>query len=171
VNNFRKMPPTTMIPITLEDPDTKYSVKLVEKLILSHDSRIFRFALPSKEHILGLPTGQHIHVFGEINDRSIARKYTPVTSDDDRGFMDLLVKVYFRNVHPTYPDGGKITQYLDNLKLGDTIDIRGPSGRCVYKGYGEFSLRAKKKKDKHGRNEEKKKRRWSEIGTSDEENS
>nr|XP_019962756.1 PREDICTED: NADH-cytochrome b5 reductase 3-like [Paralichthys olivaceus] len=44
--------------ITLEDPSIKYALRLLDKQIISHDTRKFRFALPSPEHILGLPIGQ-----------------------------------------------------------------------------------------------------------------
>lgn len=42
-----------------------------------------------------------------------------------------------KGVHLKFPDGGKMSQYLDNLKIGDTIDFRGPSGLLVYKGKGK----------------------------------
>ena len=41
------------------------------------------------------------------------------------------VQVYFKNVHPKFPDGGKMSQYLDNLPLGETVDVRGPSGESA----------------------------------------
>ena len=44
--------------ITLEDPNTKYALKLVEKHNISHDTRKFVFALPSENHVLGLPVGE-----------------------------------------------------------------------------------------------------------------
>lgn len=44
-------------PVALQDPNVKYKFKLVDKEVLSHDTRRFRFALPSEEHILGLPVG------------------------------------------------------------------------------------------------------------------
>ena len=50
----------------------------------------------------------------------------------------FLFKVYFKNVHPKYPDGGKMSQYLDSLEIGDTVDIRGPSGKLTYVGRGEL---------------------------------
>ena len=43
--------------ITLEDPNVKYALKLVEKINVSHDTRKFVFSLPSENHILGLPVG------------------------------------------------------------------------------------------------------------------
>lgn len=42
---------------------------------------------------IGLPTGQHIHLSVRINDELIARAYTPVSSDNDVGYMDLVIKV------------------------------------------------------------------------------
>jgi hypothetical protein len=37
--------------------------------------------------------------------------------------------VYFKNVHPKFPDGGKMSQHLNSLKLGDTILMKGPKVR------------------------------------------
>ena len=44
--------------ITLVEPNVKYALKLTDKKELSHDTRRFRFELPSPQHVLGLPTGQ-----------------------------------------------------------------------------------------------------------------
>ncbi len=38
-----------------------------------------------------------------------------------------------------------MSQYLENMKLGETIDVRGPSGLLVYNGQGEFAIKADKK--------------------------
>lgn len=123
----------------------KIPLKLVEKVTISHDTRLFRFQLPSPGHILGLPTGNHVHLSAMIDGKLVVRPYTPVSSDDDLGVMDLVVKVYFKNVHPKFPDGGKMTQYLNDLSIGQTIDVRGPSGNLTYKGNGEFAIRSDKK--------------------------
>jgi len=71
--------------VTLENPNEKYPLKLTQKIVLSHDTRlfrhgstntgpndyslklknnrvIFRFELPSPTHCLGLPIGQHIYL-------------------------------------------------------------------------------------------------------------
>jgi len=132
-------------PTTLKDPKVKYRLKLTEKQIVSHDTRRFRFALPSFEHVLGLPVGQHIYLSANINDNLVVRPYTPVSSDDDKGYFDLVIKVYFRDVHPKFPDGGKMSQHLESLKIGDLIDVRGPSGLLVYNGRGQFAIKADKK--------------------------
>ena len=49
-------------------------------------------------------------------------------------FSCHLSQVYFKDVHPKFPAGGKMTQYLENLKIGDTIDVRGPNGKIEYIG-------------------------------------
>lgn len=40
--------------ITLKDSQAKYALPLIEKEEISHDTRRFRFGLPSDKHILGI---------------------------------------------------------------------------------------------------------------------
>ena len=46
--------------------------------------------------------------------------------------------MYFKNQNPKFPDGGKMSQYLENMDIGDFIDVRGPSGLLQYTGQGEI---------------------------------
>lgn len=39
------------------------------------------------------PAGQHIYLSARIDGNLIVRPYTPVSSDDDKGFVDLVIKV------------------------------------------------------------------------------
>lgn len=80
-------------PILLVDPVVKYSLPLIQKDIISHDTRRFRFGLPTSNHVLGLPIGQHVHLTAKIEEEVVIRSYTPVSSDDDRGHVDLVIKV------------------------------------------------------------------------------
>jgi cytochrome-b5 reductase len=121
--------------ITLQNPDTKYTFTLAHKENVSHDTRLFRFQLPSIKHILGLPVGQHIYLTAHINDELVKRPYTPTTSDDNQGYFDLVIKIY-----PL----GKMTQYLDKLSIGQTVDVSGPSGNIIYKDNGLFDIRSRK---------------------------
>ncbi|KAM4017066.1 NADH-cytochrome b5 reductase 2 [Anomaloglossus baeobatrachus] len=134
-------------PVTLLDPNTKYPLPLIDKQEISHDTRRFRFGLPSSAHILGLPIGQHVYLSAKVNGSLVVRAYTPVSSDEVKGHVDLVVKVYYKKVHPKFPDGGKMSQYLDGLKIGDTVDFRGPNGLLVYKGKGKFAIRPDKKSE------------------------
>lgn len=46
-------------------------------------------------------------------------------------------QVYFKDTHPKFPAGGKMSQYLESMKIGDTIEFRGPNGLLVYQGKGD----------------------------------
>lgn len=50
--------------------------------------------------------------------------------------MDLLLKIYRSNVVPAFPQGGKMTPYLEKLNIGDKINVDGPYGRFGYKAGG-----------------------------------
>ncbi|PRT55785.1 NADH-cytochrome b5 reductase 1 [Wickerhamiella sorbophila] len=96
---------------------------LTQKTVLSHNSAIYRFSLPKKTASLGLPIGQHISISANINGKDIVRSYTPISSDSDKGYFDLLIKAY-----PT----GNVSKYIANLRIGDTIRVRGPKGNFSY---------------------------------------
>lgn len=114
---------------------------LVEKEALSHDTRRFRFALPTPQHVLGLPVGQHVSLrFTDKDGKLVMRSYTPVSSDDAKGYVDLVIKVYFGGVHPKFPDGGKMSQHLESLSIGDTIEVAGPKGKLTYAGKGAIHI-------------------------------
>jgi len=107
------------------------TLPLEEKEVLSHDTRRFRFSLPSKMHELGLPTAQHLFIkLKDAAGANVMRAYTPLGHGP--GYVDFVIKVYFANVHPRFPDGGKLTQLLDEIKVGDTIDVKGPLGEYIF---------------------------------------
>jgi cytochrome-b5 reductase len=58
-----------------------------------------------------------------INEKMTGRSYTPISSDDDKGFFELLVKSY-----PT----GIISKYIDEVAIGDCVSVKGPKGNFVY---------------------------------------
>lgn len=115
------------------DPANYQSFPLTEKTTLSHNTAIYRFALPSPSAVLGLPIGQHISLAAtldvtdpktsEVSRREVVRSYTPISSDHERGYFDLLIKAY-----PT----GNISRHLTTLKIGDVMKVKGPKGAMVY---------------------------------------
>jgi len=144
----------------------RQKLKLVAKTALSHDTFRFRFALPSPKMVLGLPVGKHFKVFapnapgvvpGQWNGRDdaeasaseINRSYTPTSSDDDRGYVELVIKNYERGVVERFPDGGKMSQYMCALSVGDDIALQGPFGAIEYKGAGLFMSFKKELRAKH----------------------
>jgi nitrate reductase (NAD(P)H) len=129
--------------LTTLDPKKKVAVKLISKEELSRDSRRLRFALPSPQHTLGLPIGSHLLVNATIDGTPCMRAYTPTSLDHDVGFVEMVIKVYFKNENPRFPDGGIMSQHLESLNIGDTIDIKGPVGHFEYLGRGKFKLHNK----------------------------
>lgn len=126
-------------------PREKIPCKLVSKDCISHDVRRFRFALPSEDQVLGLPVGKHIFLCAAIDDKLCMRAYTPTSGIDEVGFFELVVKIYFKGVHPKFPNGGLMSQYLDSLPLGATLNVKGPLGHIEYTGRGNFLVHGKPK--------------------------
>lgn len=87
----------------------------------------YRFSLQSPTQILGLPIGQHMSVAATLTvegaPKEIVRSYTPISSDENLGYFDLLIKSY-----PT----GNISKHMGTLSIGDTMKVRGPKGAMVY---------------------------------------
>lgn len=78
----------------LNNSQTKYTISLVDKKVINHNTRCFRFGLPTLDHVLGLPVGQHIQLCANIQNRIVFRCYTPITIDEP-GFVELPIKVIF----------------------------------------------------------------------------
>lgn len=131
---------------TAMDPNEFQPFKLIEKESLSHDTRRFTFALQTPTTRLGLPIGQHISLkFVDKDGKGVQRSYTPTTGDETLGKVTFVIKVYKAGVHPKFPDGGKMSQHLDSLKIGDTIDMKGPKGHLTYLGSGKFTVKLMRK--------------------------
>eukprot|EP00798_Chlamydomonas_sp_ICE-L_P021626 gene21626-28630_t len=134
-------PPATKVDdLCTLNPRQKISLPMIERIEVSHNTRIYRFALPSDKHYLGLPCGKHVFLYATIGGETVMRAYTPISNDDDLGRLDLLIKVYRKDQHPSFPAGGKMSQYLDDLKVGDCITVKGPVGHFVYEGHGQYRM-------------------------------
>ncbi|KAI3621764.1 nadh-cytochrome b5 reductase [Moniliophthora roreri] len=105
------------------DPSKWQEFPLIEKTKISPNTAIYRFALPDKRDVFGLPIGQHISISAEIAGKEIMRSYTPISSDDDLGHFDLLIKSY---------EMGNISRLFSLLKIGDKIRVKGPKGNFNY---------------------------------------
>jgi len=124
-------------------------VPLIKKQAITHDTYLFVFGLPDPEITLGLEVGQHIAIHKVLPTKDnpegeeIKRKYTPTSKVDQKGSFDLVIKIYRANVHPKFPEGGILTQYLESLKIGDKINISGPTGNLTYHGQGLVKIQRK----------------------------
>ena len=73
----------------------------------------------------------------------VCRKYTPISTITQRSQIDYLVKVYRANVHPKFPEGGMMSQYLERMAIGESMLMEGPIGKCIYYGKGNFTINKK----------------------------
>lgn len=88
-----------------------------------------------------------MHVWGrDRNATEVKKPYTPISSPSDLECLKLLIKVYWPT--ETYPDGGRVTQWVDRFKENDFLEISGPVGKCEYMGLGNFHFRRLEKKVK-----------------------
>eukprot|EP01038_Epipyxis_sp_PR26KG_P005180 gene5180-7207_t len=120
------------------NPKIRQPFRVIRKEDISPDTIILTFALNHAKQRLGLPVGQHMLISAKIDDKLTMRAYTPISSDLDLGIFKLLIKVY----HPTaeFPSGGKMSIYLNSLRVGDTIDVKGPLGHVEYASPGCLSI-------------------------------
>ncbi|KAG0088169.1 NADH-cytochrome b5 reductase [Podila epicladia] len=105
------------------DPKEYNKYTLVDKVVVSPNTAMYKFALPHEKDLLNLPIGQHISIMANINGKDISRSYTPTSSSDDIGHFVLCIK--------SYPQGN-ISKMFGELAIGDTINARGPKGQFSY---------------------------------------
>ena len=129
--------PNTGRPLAL-NPKKKQPFRLQGKTVLSHDSFLLDFALQTPEHVLGLPTGKHMFLSNEVNGETVMRRYTPISSNFDVGQVKFVIKAY--RPCERFPNGGKFSQHLDSLQIGDTVDMRGPVGEFEYISNGKYLI-------------------------------
>lgn len=126
----------------------KKKVSVLSKKNVSHDTILLTFSYPGNR--LGIEPGNHVrcHIQNPYIDRLkwnhednfetedvIVRKYTPIAVRP--GEFDLLVKVYDSG-GSKYPDGGRVSQLINRLNPGDTMEISGPVGNHRLMGINRF---------------------------------
>lgn len=95
----------------------------------NHDSSTFVFELPQNA-ASGLTVASALLVKGagegvkDKDGKDVIRPYTPVTSPDTQGHLDLLIK--------KYPNGA-MTNHIHSLKPGDKLSLKGPIDKYQYK--------------------------------------
>lgn len=50
--------------------------------------------------------------------------------------------MYLKNEHPRFPDGGKMSQYLERLPIGGEMEVKGPLGHFHYIGKSRWEPHA-----------------------------
>ena len=118
--------------------------QLYSKTAVSWDTRVFRFKLDCDKQKLGLPTGKHLmmRLRDAKTQEPIIRAYTPISEPSEEGYMDVLVKVYFDSKERR---GGRMSQAMDNMPIGQFMDFKGPIGKFEYIGHGRCDVNGKER--------------------------
>ena len=113
------------------DPKSWVPLKLVKSTPLTKDSAIYSFAFADPEATSGMTVASCLLVKAAIGSEkadgtraNVMRPYTPISRPKAKGHLDLMVKVY-----PT----GKMGNHIKSLKVGDTLDFKGPILKREYK--------------------------------------
>jgi cytochrome-b5 reductase len=95
------------------------SLKLEEVEIVNHNSKRFRFRLPEDDMVSGLHIASAILTkFKPIDaEKPVIRPYTPISDEDAKGYIDLLVKKYAN---------GPMSTHLHDMVPGQRLDVKGP---------------------------------------------
>jgi len=137
-NGFVKMPwIRTSFTSASNNPDTNdkkiafsasefKSFPLISKHVISHNTAIYRFALPTPDHEMGLSTSSCIVARAELDGKQVSRPYTPVTLNNQKGHFDLIIKAYPK-------PGGVMSRHFNDLRIGETIEFKGPFPKIAYK--------------------------------------
>jgi len=97
-------------------------VPLLERLSVSSTTSLLRFGLPDSTAPMGLSTCACVlaraslpKTEGEDEKEDVIRPYTPISTNEQVGSFDLLVKHY---------DDGRMSNHLKSLPVGSTIDFK-----------------------------------------------
>ncbi|KYK58485.1 nadh-cytochrome b5 [Drechmeria coniospora] len=105
--------PTTRLKVFGAGP-AFFSLPLESGEMVNHNTRRLRFRFADKDAVSGLPLTSSVLTFSWPKGRSlpVVRPYTPVTSSDEPGYLEFLVK--------RYPDG-KSSTHLHSLEPGESL--------------------------------------------------
>lgn len=95
------------------------SLKLDNVEVVNHNTKKFRFKLPEDDMISGMEvTSALLTKFKPDGaEKAVLRPYTPISDEDAKGFMDLIIKKY---------EGGPMSSHMHDMVPGQRLDFKGP---------------------------------------------
>ncbi|KAI1435431.1 oxidoreductase NAD-binding domain-containing protein [Xylaria sp. CBS 124048] len=90
------------------------SLQLQSSEVVNHNTKKLRFALPTPEHVSGLGLTSALLTFSWPQGCMLPclRPYTPISSSDEPGILELMVKKY---------PNGKQSTHIHSLRPGDSL--------------------------------------------------
>eukprot|EP00522_Entomoneis_paludosa_P000235 CAMPEP_0172472628 /NCGR_PEP_ID=MMETSP1065-20121228/68438_1 /TAXON_ID=265537 /ORGANISM="Amphiprora paludosa, Strain CCMP125" /LENGTH=323 /DNA_ID=CAMNT_0013230777 /DNA_START=1007 /DNA_END=1975 /DNA_ORIENTATION=+ len=110
--------------------ETPTPIPLLSRTRVSETAAVLRFGLPDTEQPLNLSTCACILAKSEIEGEMVVRPYTPISTNHNVGYFDLLVRNYgaagkmSRHLHEIKPGVTTSVSFLfDEIKPGDTTSV------------------------------------------------
>eukprot|EP00977_Amphora_coffeiformis_P023018 scaffold12086_cov160-Amphora_coffeaeformis.AAC.5 len=91
-------------------------VPLLETFKVSDSTSVFRFGVPDTSKPLNLSTCACILAQAEIGGEGVVRPYTPISTNANVGYFDLLVK--------NYGETAKMSRHMHEMKVGDKLNFK-----------------------------------------------
>lgn len=94
-------------------------LKLSEIEVLNHNTKRLRFEFPDKESVSGLQIASALLTkFKPAGaEKAVLRPYTPISDEDQPGYLDLVVKVY---------PNGPMSEHLHSMNVDQRLSFKGP---------------------------------------------
>lgn len=92
------------------------AVPLLERTKVSPTSAVLRFGLPDTAKPLNLSTCACLLAVADIDGESVTRPYTPVSTNVNVGYFDLLVK--------NYGATAKMSRHMHEMAIGETVAFK-----------------------------------------------
>ncbi|MCT4542332.1 MAG: FAD-binding oxidoreductase [Vallitalea sp.] len=103
-------------------PD-RLNLKVTDIREVTSDSKVFRF-VSENVYLPPFQAGQYINVFTEIDGVRTSRPYSISSSPKQRSYYEITVA--------RIPNGFVSDYFLDEVKVGDTFEGKGPAGNFYY---------------------------------------
>lgn len=86
---------------------------------INHNTKLFRFKFPSDDSVSGLNVASALitKYKGPQDEKPTIRPYTPVSDEDQPGYLDFIIK--------RYPNG-PMSEHIHDMAPGQTLDMKGP---------------------------------------------
>ena len=84
---------------------------------INHNTKKFRFALPNADDVSGLQIASALltKYRGPEMEKPVIRPYTPTSDEDEKGYIDFVIKKY---------PNGPMSEHLHDMKEGQRLDFK-----------------------------------------------
>jgi hypothetical protein len=91
-------------------------ISYYSKIQVCRDAYVFRFLLPESDCLVGHKICQYINLEATMpNGEILRRPFNPISLDTDKGFIDIMVKIYAKDVENK--NYGMFSNFLSTLEV------------------------------------------------------